>query len=320
MKNKSIQTLANLGLIVGMISTIDIQWILLKHWIHKFLGVSLEGFTSSDYLLIFIWLIFILGLTIHTYLQRLQKKNMNSIVTQYYPPEWIKPWIAGYLENNKFDSTDLLALIFDRGARWLIQIESIPSGYLYIGDSILIHKLQDINDPTSGEGKIWTELFEQKSGFNFDAIKYRRTEEKRITFFEKVEEYMIHSTSKFYKSPHFFNFFEHIWWLFWGRYYNSQWKDMYRNIVWYREFIKHIDLSLLQDLYQSDPSLIDSIIPWAISFELTKSFNKKLQQLPHYIPPWHKHNNEDTVRIIESSLKSISRWLTEAKRLRTEDQ
>ncbi len=251
---------------------------------------------------------------LYQHTQDIKRKKAWSIVVQYYPPDWITPTIAWYLENDQFNSSDFAALIYDRWARGLIKIESRDSWEFYVSDSVILIKTQETINLNSHEEKIRTTIFWENNEFNIDIMRYGWTNQKRTIFFNLIIKYIEISIEWFYKYSHELTIQQKAASLLGNKFYNELGNKIYSQIIGYRNFLQDVDLILLQEYYNKDPLIIDAMIPRAISFWTTNSLFPKLKKIsPQYNPKRNMYFTNNPTKIIQNSINVIDRSYNEYK-------
>lgn len=132
--------------------------------------------TSSPFFSIkdFTWmglLMAILGLFSFSWL-KFGKDDEVVSVTSYYPPQGIDAAMAGYLINDKEDTTDLIALFPKWGSEGLLYIEDIPKTGIFGSRDTRLTKLGNIPESAPDyEKTIFEELFDNKENISLDILK-----------------------------------------------------------------------------------------------------------------------------------------------------
>lgn len=115
------------------------------------------------------WLFFI-GALISTFYVVWRKYGKDEKVvstTSYYPPENMDPAMAGFLINDKDDSSDLISLIPHWGSKGLLKIEEIPKKGLFgQADTKLIQLKPLPSTAPEYEQEIFNGLFESANNAN----------------------------------------------------------------------------------------------------------------------------------------------------------
>ena len=99
--------------------------------------------------------------------------------TSYYPPKGIDPAMAGYLINDRDDSSDLIAFLPHWASQGFITIEEIPKHGLFSSADMRLTKLKDLPENVPQyEQKFFNGLF-GGFGFIFESYKNRKTSDKQ---------------------------------------------------------------------------------------------------------------------------------------------
>ena len=108
------------------------------------------------------WTLIIASLWVGFYVVwRIHGKDDKVIsATSYYPPENIDPAMAGYLIDDKSDTSDLISLLPYWGSKGYITIKEIEKKGLFQKNDTQLNKLKDLpNTAAAYERKMFTNLF-----------------------------------------------------------------------------------------------------------------------------------------------------------------
>lgn len=108
------------------------------------------------------WTLIIASLLVGFYvIWRIHGKDDKVIsATSYYPPENIDPAMAGYLIDDKSDTSDLISLLPYWGSQGYITIKEIEKKGLFQKNDTQLNKLKDLpNTAAAYERKMFTNLF-----------------------------------------------------------------------------------------------------------------------------------------------------------------
>ncbi len=208
-----------------------------------------------------------------------KKQQAWTIVTQYYPPPWITPAVAWYINNNAFDTVDFMATLYDWWARWYISIaEEIKSGIFNNKTHIIYYKRINPIDLVSYEQIIWNMMFDGAGSFDFDNLDRGWFSDHGKTFFEWIINTITNESQKFYESAKGI-----VWWM-WNKNLTTEWSKIYAHLLWYREFIQTVEQNKLEEFIKQDPLFVDKLLPWAVIFGLETRLVQKLEWLERNKP------------------------------------
>lgn len=103
--------------------------------------------------------------------QKYGKDDTAIALTSYYPPKGIDSAMAGYLINDREDSSDLISLLPKWGHDGLIRIEEIPKTGIFGKTDNKIYNLKELPDTAPNyERTMFDGLFEGSTVIDFDDI------------------------------------------------------------------------------------------------------------------------------------------------------
>lgn len=226
-----------------------------------------------------IWLFFAWLFFMPVRQENYKKQRAWTIITQYYPPPFITPAIAWYINNNAFDTVDFMATLYDWWARWYISIaEEIKSGIFNNKTHIIYYKKINPKDLVPYEQIIWNMMFDGASSFDFDNLDKGWFSNHGKIFFEWIINTITNESQKFYESA------KGIAWWMWNKNLTTEWSKIYAHLLWYRDFIQTVEQNKLEEFIKQDPLFVDKLLPWAVIFGLETRLVQQLEWLERNKP------------------------------------
>lgn len=225
-----------------------------------------------------IWIIFfgisLLGWAYKRYLKKQKEKLAWPIVTQYSPPPWLTPAIAGYIDNDQFDVRDFMATLYDWWAKWYLTIEEQVESWIITDTThIVYHKKQTPTNLSFYEQTIWDKMFGQSDSFDFALLDQSWLVNEEKQFFDSIVESIKLSWQHYYMNAWW------IGWLFGYKKPTEEWIKIFAHLRGYRDFIEHVEKDKIQEFLNQDPLFVDKILPWAIIFGCESTLLKQLESV-----------------------------------------
>lgn len=248
---------------------------------------------------------------------RNKKKTDDAwpIVTQYYPPEWVTPAIAWYIDNDQFDGSDFMATLYDWWAQWYISIEEQVESWIISNTThIIYHKKITPTTLAPYEQTIWSMMFTESDSFDFDNLDKGWFSDHGKWFFTTIMKTITTEGQTYYESA-----WGITWWM-WSKKLTTQWSAIYAHLCGYRDFIEHVEKDKLQEFINQDALFVDKVLPWAVVFWLHTGLVAKLEWLTRSQPTWYigSHFTANTFgTIMNNSGKQLAQaadlWQSESK-------
>lgn len=214
------------------------------------------------------------------YREQQKIKRSWPLVTQYYPPEWVTPAIAGYIDNDQFDTSDFMATLYDWWARWYLTISQEVESKMF-GDKthVIYQKIKTPTDLVPYEQLIWNAMFDGADNFDFDNLDQSMRVNEEQQFFEQVKQAIVNEWNKYYE------------WSLWWQTITDDWVRIFAHLRGYREFIKTVEQDRLSEFLKQDPLFVDKLLPWAVVFGLETRLLTQLEGLiQRDRPTWYRGN------------------------------
>jgi uncharacterized membrane protein YgcG len=239
--------------------------------------------------------------------------------TSYYPPEGIDPAMAGFLINDKSDSSDLISLIPYWGSMGLLKVEEIPKKGWFSSNDTKLTKLKDL---PNGVPRYQKEIFEGLFGSDpsnevlVSSLKdsFYTTMNLAKTFLKgKGQKYYIKKSRKvkgiscgvlavlmLLLFPVVFFFWgiiaaivttvAFILLLILNTYMikkNPAGNDVFSELKGFKQFIKVAEENKLKMLLKDDPTYFETTMGYALAFGMFEKWAKKFDALSVEPPSWY---------------------------------
>jgi uncharacterized membrane protein YgcG len=290
------------------------------------------------------WLI-ILGMFALFYywlFQKFGKDDPSPAAISYFPPDDMDPAMAGFLINDKDDTSDLISLLPYWGTKGLIEIEEIDNKGWFAKDDTRILKLADIpNEYPDYQKTMFNGLF--KGGENevlISSLKnsfYTTMSSAKIQLKKAAQKFYEPKSRKAYflslggiiltlliGLPIFFYFWGLIAMIF-GLIFgviliilnqfmvkkNPKGIQLYSELKGFRKFIKTAETDRLKFLLKESPSYFETTMPFALTFGTLDSWARKFNALDISEPTWYRssgthHNMGQFSRSFTNTMNSAS--------------
>lgn len=218
------------------------------------------------------------GYLMGKYKEQQKIKRAWPLVTQYYPPEGITPAVAWYIDNDKFDTSDFMATLYDWWARWYLTIsQETENKFFGKKTHITYHKIKTPTDLVPYEQIIWNAMFGQSDVFDFDTLdKSMRVNEEK-NFFDTIKDAIETEWEKYYDKA------------LWGQKITDEWVRLFAHLRGYRDFIEQVEQDKLKEFLRQDPLFIDKLLPWAVIFGLETQLVTQLEWMTERNQPtWYR--------------------------------
>ncbi len=256
-----------------------------------------------------------------------KQRKKYPIIIQYTPPKNMNSAEAWLLFNWKAELQDIVSLIYQRAAKWIIKIESNnttdkksksftlykltpfptdrPKYEMIYFNSIFWNSTTKVIDPSSQLLFEWSldtlECYCMHKWWVRDTTKARSERYISLSiiiiilFFYRLLS-QNHRVFNIWTSIWLFLLLLFciitIWWiLFKSKSFKltDKWAENLSHIIWYKNFINACDMDQIQFFLKQDPLFIDKTLPYAIAFWLDTKFLKAItpQKLALDIKNWY---------------------------------
>lgn len=250
------------------------------------------------------------------------KDDKVVATTSYYPPLNINPAMAGYLMDDKGDSSDLIALIPHWATQGLLLIEEIPkSGFFSSVDMKLTRRRQLPDGATKYERKVFEGLFglfsttvlisSLRNTF-YTVMNAAKTELKR-----DAQQYYVAKSNQVMKitacisvgagvllAVLFLFVFGVIaaisasvvgvflaFMSFFIQKKNNLGNEVLTELIGFKQFIKYAEIDRLKMLLKEDPNYFEKTMSYALAFGLLEQWGQKFNDLNLAAPSWYSGSN-----------------------------
>jgi len=219
------------------------------------------------------------GYLLSKYKEQQKIKRAWPLVTQYYPPVWVTPALAGYIDNDQFDTSDFMATLYDWWARWYLTISQETEDKFFGKKShITYQKIKSPTDLVPYEQIIWDTMFSKSDVFDFDTLDQSMRVNEEKNFFDTIKEVIEVEWDKYYDSR----------WLWWQEI-TDEWIRVFAHLRGYRDFIEQVEQEKLKEFLRQDPLFIDKLLPWAVVFGLETQLVSQLEWIAERNQPtWYR--------------------------------
>jgi len=247
------------------------------------------------------------------------KDDKVTTTTSYYPPRGIDPAMAGYLINDRQDTSDLISLIPYWGYKGLLKMETIDKKGWFAKDDTRIIKLKDLPSGSPAYQKtLFRELFRHGTG---DSVLISKLKNKFYTDMARAKTQLKAAARKYY-SPRsrttrtivyvalslLLFLVTPVFLFFWGilaavtavvsfivmlilnRYMikkNTSGNQVFTELKGFREFIKTAEKGKLEMLLKESPIYFESTMGYAMAFGEFKDWARKFEDLNVPPPNWY---------------------------------
>lgn len=289
-----------------------------------------KGFlTEQDYRMKNIeWLFLPAGILVIMFLvwRRWGKDEKPIIQTEYYPPEHLSPSVCGYLIDDKLHRRDLTALIPYWGAGGYLEVHEAQSSSLF---GIIKNKeysfirLKQLPDAAPVfEKTLFNGIFQYGDSVELSSLKNKlyRTMDKAKRQLEleiKINQYYFKNSSRLgcllsvlSIAMIAYGIFalitsNGIWWqgiafiasgiitIIFGALMTKKTikgTELYQKLLGFKEFIRSVEKDRLQEFLKQDEHYFDTILPYAIVFNIADTWKDKLEGLEVPPPNWYTGN------------------------------
>ncbi len=263
--------------------------------------------------------------------------------TSYYPPKDIDPAMAGFLINDKDNTSDLIALIPHWAAQGLITIEEIPKEGLLGKADMKLTRLKNISVTAPDyQQRIFSSIFgiwgnvvlisslrnvfyvsmnQAKKELHAAAQKYYEPESKKImkttTIVAIVLGVLLCPIFLFTYGPLaavlapvvcvfivFMSFFLQKK--------NNQGNAIMSELKGFKQFIKIAEVKRIEMLIKQDPQYFEKTMSYALTFGLLDQWAKKFDALNQQPPDWYTSSSSTSTMGIMAFSKSFSSTMATA--------
>jgi len=284
-------------------------WLLMEKKFKEFWWSFITAYSQS-----MSYLVPLLSMIILVFFFGLPKKVENHIFTQYEAPKWISPSEAWMLIDDKIHPRDIICIIYDRTNKGYIKIETKEEKFLlkkYTTFTLIPKKTLPKN--TKKYEKVLFEkffgrpccfheyvLWNDKWSFieDYGIVKnilynyilqrkrYKKTPKQVFRIFSLWFYWTVVITSILSNSERFTLGLNTIIMFFvWYKYFKfitrktKEGKKLHEHLMWYKDFIKHVEEPMLKAFLKQDPNYIDKLLPYAVVFGLDTAFLKKAESI-----------------------------------------
>lgn len=238
--------------------------------------------------------------------------------TSYYPPKGIDPAMAGYLINDKSDTTDLIALIPHWASQGFITIENIPKNGFFGSPDMKLTRIQNIPQTAPEyELEMFNEIFDPFNDIvlisSLRNIFYITMNNAKSTLKNVAQEYYVPQSNKVMKITlvvtailgillcivfgFIFGPLAAVVSLFTGiflasmtfylRKKNSKGNQVFSELKGFRHFIKLAEVDRIKTLIEQDTHYFEKTMSYALAFGLLDKWAKKFDALNIPPPNWY---------------------------------
>lgn len=202
-----------------------------------------------------VWVFFVFRSILIYVIRKIKNHNRKKIakqwsVIQYYPPKNFLPHEWALILDDWFEDRHFIATLYDWYYRWVIGIDSTDS------DDVILHlKNKDLITWSTFEEWLVKWIFGSEDGCHIN---------KLANWSFMIDEYYnTKSVNNFYRK-----------WII-----TDKWVELYRYVIWYKEFIKTVESNQLIEYLKQDAQFINKLVPRAIALWLDKIIKKTLSPL-----------------------------------------
>ena len=276
---------------------------------------------------------------------RYGKDEKGVLVVQYYPPDDFPPSEAGAFIDHMVDNRDLIALIPYWGAKGYLELTEQESKVLiFKNKDYEFHKLQELPaDSPDYERIVFDGLFRGGDTVLLSSLKdsfYSTMSAARSRLNRQMRTRMLYTP----RSRQLFNMlpFAAMFSLLLAVLFAilEQWPaaggmgvfavaclvflypmlkrstrgtEIYEHLRGFREFIKRADKPRLERLLKDDPSYFDKTLPYAIAFNMAKTWGSKFDGLFTEPPSWY-HGHYVGGHMVGSSFSNFTQDFSSSMR------
>lgn len=255
---------------------------------------------------------------LYTYV-RYGREESPVQVTTYYPPGNLDACMAGYLIDNKADPFDILALLPKWGGEGYVRLEEIETKkFLRTRKDMVIYKLRDLPmEAKSYEHTIFQGLFPPGR----DQVAVSSLKERFHTFMSTAQSQLSDASQIYYDTTSnnvrmgvmigtvlLGALFAYISFMYMGvaqattvvgagglilylskflRKKTDQGRELYGELLGFREFVKLADSDRIAMLIQEDPNYFEKTVSYAMAFGLLQRWASKFDALNVPPPDWY---------------------------------
>jgi uncharacterized membrane protein len=251
------------------------------------------------------------------------KDTRVTTTTSYYPPEGMDPAMAGFLINDREDTSDLISLIPYWGANGYIRMEEIDKKGWFAKDDTRIIKLKNLpTDAPDYQKKIFNGLF---SGASHSEVLVSSLKDSFYTTMSASKSLLNASAQRYYEPKSrsvrkisgcllsvLTVLLVPVLLYFWGWVAaaamlvcgivllilnifmikkNSRGNMVLSELKGFREFIKTAELNKLKMLIAESPVYFESTMGYALAFGTFDSWARKFEALNIKPPDWYSTSN-----------------------------
>ena len=270
------------------------------------------------------------------------KDDPAPAVITYFPPDDIDPAMAGFLINDREDTSDMISFIPHWGRLGLIEVQEIDKKGWLSKDDTLIKKLNELPaDAPDYERTMFDGLFSSGSEVLVSSLK-----DKFYTTMSRAKSKLKKAAQKYYdpKARAVFHWsilgiiLVHLALIplmlyFWGILAgvitfvsmvvllilnmnmikkNKQGTRLFGELKGFRQFIKTAEANKLKMLIQEQPNYFEATMSYALTFGIFKEWTRKFEGLNVPPPNWyhsthgHFHSMDNFSNSFSNSMKSTS--------------
>lgn len=283
------------------------------------------------------WIGILVGLLFGYWLVWLKygKDDKVTATTSYYPPEDIDPALAGFLIDDKVDTSDLIALIPHWASQGFLTIDELPKNGRFSKADVQLTKLKTpAVDIPSYEQRIFSGLFGIWGNVvlisSLRDIFYITINQARKDLKTSAEKYYLPESKKVKKKtvivavilgiiicPVFLFLFSALaavlgtitcvfiaFMCFFLEKKNEKGNAILSELLGFRQFIKVAEVNRIKMLIERDPKYFEKTMSYAMAFGLLDGWAEKFDAL--HIPPPSWYNNGAEIMSVSAFSHSFS--------------
>ena len=259
------------------------------------------------------------------------------LTTSYYPPKDIDPAMAGFLINDKEDTSDLISLFPHWASQGLIAMEEIPKAGLFGKSDMKLTRLGSIpiNSPDyqhrifSGLFNIWGDVVlvsnlrnmfyvtmsTAKKELHAAAQKYYEQDSTKVMNIAIIVAIVlgvllcviflfVFGPVAAIVAPIVCVFI--VFMSFYLQKKNSKGNAVFSELKGFKQFIKMAEINRIKELIKQDPQYFEKTMSYALTFGLLEEWAKKFDALDVQPPSWYTSSGTTGMMGIYAFSKSFS--------------